>query len=153
MRPVTPVDDLLAFIAAAPSPYHAVAEASRRLAAAGFELLSPTAPWPADPGRYAVVRGGSLVAWVVPEGAVAHQRFRIVGAHTDSPNLRIKPRPDVGVAGWRQLGVEVYGGPLWNSWLDRDLGLSGRVVIQAAEGPRPVLLRVDRPLLLSLIHI
>lgn len=52
--------------------------------------------------------------------------FRIAGAHTDSPNLRIKPRPDTGGFGWKQLAVEVYGGALWNSWLDRDLGLSGR---------------------------
>jgi aspartyl aminopeptidase len=122
--------DLLAYIAAAPSPYHAVAESRRRLADAGFTALDLADPWPDAPGRYLVARGGALVAWQVPEGAPAHRRFRIAGAHTDSPNLRIKPHPDTGAAGWQQLGVEVYGGALWNSWLDRDLGLSGRAVVR-----------------------
>ncbi len=54
--------------------------------------------------------------------------MRIVGAHTDSPGLRVKPHPDGGRAGWRQLGVEIYGGVLLNSWLDRDLGVAGRLV-------------------------
>ena len=70
--------------------------------------------------------------------------FRLVGAHTDSPNLRVKPRPDTGALGWRQLGVDVYGGALVNSWLDRDLGLSGRVSL--ADGSVR-LVKVDRPLL------
>jgi aspartyl aminopeptidase len=74
--------------------------------------------------------------------------MRIVGAHTDSPNLRIKPRPDTGRAGYRQLGVEVYGGALLNSWLDRDLGLSGRVSVAGVDGSVDErLLLVDRPLL------
>ena len=66
-----------------------------------------------------------------PTAPPAAAPFRLVGAHTDSPNLRIKPQPDTGRAGWRQLGVEVYGGALLNSWLDRDLGLSGRVAVRA----------------------
>ena len=70
--------------------------------------------------------------------------FVVIGAHTDSPNLRIKPRPDVGSAGYRQLGVDVYGGALVNSWLDRDLGLSGRVALRSGEVR---LVEVDRPLL------
>ena len=73
--------------------------------------------------------------------------FRLLGAHTDSPNLRIKPVPDTGRAGLRQLGVEVYGGPLLNSWLDRDLGLAGRVAVRTPAGPQLRLLRVHRPLL------
>jgi aspartyl aminopeptidase len=74
--------------------------------------------------------------------------FRLVGAHTDSPNLRIKPRPDTGRAGYRQLGVEVYGGALFNSWLDRDLGLSGRVAVRADDGRiESQLLAVSRPVL------
>jgi aspartyl aminopeptidase len=71
----------------------------------------------------------------------------MVGAHTDSPGLRIKPRPDTGAAGWRQLGVEVYGGALVNSWLDRDLGLAGRVAVAVGGGVEVRLLRIDRPLL------
>jgi aspartyl aminopeptidase len=74
--------------------------------------------------------------------------FRLIGAHTDSPNLRIKPRPDTGRAGYRQLGVEVYGGVLLNSWLDRDLGLSGRVAVRRGEAVSTMqLVRIDRPLL------
>ena len=139
--------DLIAFLDASPSPYHAAAEALRRLIAAGFTELTQAATWPAGPGRYVVVDGGSLFAWIVPEGSPADAPFRLLGAHTDSPTLRVKPRPDTGQAGFRQLGVEVYGGPLLNSWLDRDLGLAGRVVVRAPGGPQVRLIWVDRPLL------
>jgi aspartyl aminopeptidase len=71
----------------------------------------------------------------------------VIGAHTDSPNLRVKPLADAGRAGYQQLAVEVYGGALLNSWLDRDLGLSGRVMVRGAGGPEERLLLVDRPLL------
>src|SRR4029450_5420145 len=92
-----------------------------------------------------VVRGGSLVAWAVPAEHEPHGGFRIVGAHTDSPNLRGQPRPDLGRAGARQLGVEAYGAVLLNSWLDRDLGLSGRVAIRGhGAGVSLRLLRVGR---------
>jgi aspartyl aminopeptidase len=139
--------DLIAFLDASPSPYHAAAEALRRLIAAGFTELTQAARWPAGPGRYVVVDGGSLFAWIVPEGSPADAPFRLLGAHTDSPTLRVKPRPDTGQAGFRQLGIEVYGGPLLNSWLDRDLGLAGRVVVRAPGGPQVRLVWVDRPLL------
>jgi aspartyl aminopeptidase len=139
--------DLIEFLDASPSPYHAVAEALRRLAAAGFTEVAQTEAWPSGAGRYAVADGGSLFAWVVPEGAAADTRFRLLGAHTDSPALRVKPRPDTGQAGIRQLGVEVYGGPILNSWLDRDLGLAGRVVVRTPDGPQVRLLRVHRPVL------
>lgn len=139
--------DLLTYIGAAPSPFHAVAESRRRLADAGFTTLDLTEPWPATPGRYLVARGGALVAWEVPEGAGPERRFRIAGAHTDSPNLRIKPHPDTGSAGWQQLAVEVYGGALWNSWLDRDLGLSGRAVVRVDGELEERLFRCDCPLL------
>jgi len=139
--------DLISFIDASPSPYHATAEALRRLTKAGFTELAQADPWPSGRGRYVVVDGGSLFAWIVPEGATAGSPFRLLGAHTDSPTLRVKPRPDTGRAGVRQLGVEVYGGPLLNSWLDRDLGLAGRVVVRTPEGPRVRLVRVHRPVL------
>jgi aspartyl aminopeptidase len=139
--------DLIKFLDASPSPYHATAEALRRLTAAGFTELEQAGVWPAGPGRYVVVDGGSLFAWVVPEGAAHETRFRLLGAHTDSPTLRVKPRPDTGQAGIRQLGVEIYGGALLNSWLDRDLGLAGRVVVRTASGPQVRLVRVHRPVL------
>ncbi|HTX85982.1 MAG TPA: M18 family aminopeptidase [Streptosporangiaceae bacterium] len=139
--------DLIAFLDASPSPYHAAAEALRRLTAAGFRELTQAARWPDDPGRYVVVDGGSVFAWIVPAGSPADAPFRLLGAHTDSPTLRVKPQPDTGQAGFRQLGVEVYGGALLNSWLDRDLGLAGRVVVRAPGGPQVRLVWVDRPLL------
>ncbi|HUA41280.1 MAG TPA: M18 family aminopeptidase [Streptosporangiaceae bacterium] len=139
--------DLIAFLDASPSPYHAAAEALRRLTVAGFTEVTQAGAWPAGPGRYVVVDGGSLVAWVVPEGSPPDAPFRLLGAHTDSPTLRVKPRPDTGQAGLRQLGVEVYGGALLNSWLDRDLGLAGRVVVRGPGGPHVRLIWADRPLL------
>jgi aspartyl aminopeptidase len=129
---------LCAFVDASPSPFHACVEAGRQLEAAGFRLLTETDTFPAAPGgRYYLVRGGSLIAWsseAVGGSAAAATPFRVVGAHTDSPNLRIKPQPDLTRAGWQLLGVEFYGGPLFNSWLDRDLGLSGRVAVRAGGG-------------------
>lgn len=143
--------DLLAYIDTAPSPFHAVAEAAARLEAAGFVEVHATDRWDgagAPAARHFVRRAGALVAWVGGDGGPAAP-FRMVGAHTDSPNLRIKPRPDTGRVGYRQLGVEVYGGALLNSWLDRDLGLSGRVALRdgRADGVAAALVRVDRPLL------
>jgi aspartyl aminopeptidase len=139
--------DLIEFVDASPSPYHAAAEALRRLTAAGFTEVGLDREWPSGTGRYVTVDGGSLFAWVVPEGAAPHAPFRLLGAHTDSPTLRVKPRPDTGAARIRQLGVEIYGGPLLNSWLDRDLGLAGRVVVRTPDGPQTRLLRIHRPLL------
>jgi aspartyl aminopeptidase len=140
--------DLGRFIEASPSPYHAVAEVVRRLDRIGFTLVDEVAAWPTEPGRYLMVRGGTVLAWATDGGRSPQHGFRVVGAHTDSPNLRVRPRPDTGAAGFRQLGVEVYGGVLLNSWLDRDLGLSGRVAVSGADGsPRLELFRVDDALL------
>ncbi|ANW19172.1 M18 family aminopeptidase [Streptomyces clavuligerus] len=141
-------DDLMTFLAASPSPYHAVATAAQRLEKAGFRQVRETDAWDtgagAGTGGKYVVRGGALIAWYVPEGADPHTPFRIVGAHTDSPNLRVKPDPDTGAHGWRQIAVEIYGGALLNSWLDRDLGISGRLSLR--DGSHR-LVNVDRPLL------
>ena len=138
---------LCAYLDASPSPFHACAEAAERLGANGFTSLDETERWSRDRGRYYTVRGGSLVAWSTEYADGDATPFRVVGAHTDSPNLRIKPHPDVARAGWRLLGVEVYGGPLLNSWLDRDLGVSGRVVIRDGAGTAERLLVVDDPIL------
>lgn len=138
---------LLEFIDAAPSPFHAAAEVSSRLVTQGFMALDEADQWPSGPGRYLVVRGGSLVAWDVKPDGHPLSGFRIIGAHTDSPNLRVKPQPDTGGSGYRQLGVEVYGGVLLNSWLDRDLGISGRVSLRDGAAPTTQLFRVDRPIL------
>ncbi|MFZ4152293.1 M18 family aminopeptidase [Streptomyces pseudogriseolus] len=137
-------DDLMSFLAASPTPYHAVANAAERLEKAGFRQVAETDAWDGTAGGKYVLRGGAIIAWYVPEGAEAHTPFRIVGAHTDSPTLRVKPRPDSGAHGWRQVAVEIYGGPLLNSWLDRDLGLAGRLSLRDGT---TCLVDVDRPLL------
>ncbi|GHF43906.1 putative M18 family aminopeptidase 2 [Streptomyces mashuensis] len=137
-------DDLMSFLAASPSPYHAVASTAERLEKAGFRRVAETDAWDATAGGKFVTRGGAIIAWYVPEGATPSTPFRIVGAHTDSPNLRVKPVPDTGALGWRQVAVEIYGGTLLNTWLDRDLGLSGRVTLRDGSDH---LVNVDRPLL------
>lgn len=140
--------DMLAYIDASPSPYHACQSAARELEAHGFHRLSEVDAWDTRAGRFYVIRGGSLMAWAVAEGHGTTTGFRVLGAHTDSPNLRVKPRPDTGKAGYRQLGVEVYGGVLLNSWLDRDLGLSGRVQLETSAGePEERLFLIDRPVM------
>jgi aspartyl aminopeptidase len=136
-----PTADLAAFLSAAPTPYHAVAEAVVRLRAAGFTEQVETQPWSREPGGRFLVRDGTLLAWWQRDAAAP---LRIFAAHTDSPTLRVKPYPDAGVAGWRQVAVEVYGGALWNSWLDRDLGVAGRL---ARYDGSTVLVDVRRPLL------
>ncbi|MFF4347259.1 M18 family aminopeptidase [Streptomyces sp. NPDC001530] len=137
-------DDLMSFLAASPTPYHAVANAAERLEKAGFRQVAETDAWEGTSGGKYVLRGGAIVAWYVPEGAEPHTPFRIVGAHTDSPNLRVKPLPDSGAHGWRQVAVEIYGGPLLNSWLDRDLGLAGRLSLRDGSTR---LVNIDRALL------
>jgi aspartyl aminopeptidase len=145
MHPMSDLaQDLADFIVAAPTPYHAVAEAVRRLRAAGYTEQPEAGPWADGPGGRYLVRDGTLLAWSVPEGAVPGTPMRVFAAHTDSPTLKVKPRPDVGAGGWRQVAVEVYGGALWNSWLDRDLGLAGRLALFDGS---TVLVDVHRPLL------
>ena len=109
-----PVADLLAFIDRSPTPYHAVAESERRLAEVGFERLEETDVWDVSPGsRHTITRNeGSLIAFEVGSGAPSEAGFRVVGAHTDSPNLRVKPTPETNAFGYRQLAVEPYGGVL-----------------------------------------
>jgi aspartyl aminopeptidase len=123
-------DDLAEFVAASPSSYHAAAEVARRLRDAGFRELTEDEAWPTPAGgRFLVVRDGAVIAWAVPTGAAVSTAFRVFGAHSDSPGFKLKPRPTTGRLGWLQAGVEVYGGPLLNSWLDRELRLAGRLVL------------------------
>ncbi|ROR65314.1 M18 family aminopeptidase [Agrococcus jenensis] len=122
-------DDLASFVDASPSSYHAAAEVARRLQDAGFAALDEADAWPEAAGRYLVVRDGAVIAWIVPASASATTPVRVFGAHSDSPGFKLKPQPSTGRLGWLQAGVEVYGGPLLNSWLDRELRLAGRLVL------------------------
>ena len=123
------VHSLLQYLDASPTPFHAVAESARRLRDAGFRELSERDKWQLTPGTRAFTTraGSSLVAFVCGRKAPQESGFLALAAHTDSPNLRIKPAPDLSRYGYRQLGVEVYGGVLLSTWLDRDLSLAGRV--------------------------
>src|SRR5262245_34712492 len=143
------VADLLAFIDRSPTPYHAVAETVRRLEAAGYREAPEVDAWVLAPGdrRYSVRGGGSLVALHMGAVSPVLGGFRVIGAYTDSPNLRLKPLADVSAHGYRQLAVEPYGGVLLHTWLDRDLSLAGRVVLRADGAPRTQLIDFRRPLL------
>jgi aspartyl aminopeptidase len=124
------LQDLARFIQASPSSFHAVAEVARRLTDGGFAELAESASWTADAGKYFVIRDGAILAWIQPDSATSTTPFRIVGSHTDSPGFKLKPKPTIGSSGWIQAGVEVYGGPLLNSWLDRELEFAGRLVFR-----------------------
>ena len=122
------------FLLDSPSPYHAAEVVAQRLVDAGFTRVDEKGEWDASPGGHVMVRGGAVAAWFVPETVADDAGFRIVGAHTDSPAFSVKPSvqsttPD----GWGQIDVEVYGGMMWNSWLDRELTLAGRLVLNSGE--------------------
>jgi len=144
--------DLLAYIESSPSPWHCVAETARRLETAGFvELTEDRTEWPTQTGArcYTIRGGGSLIAWRVGSSDPKEAGFRIIGAHTDSPNLRVKPRPDIKRANSWLIGLEPYGGVLFATWADRDLGVAGRVSLRAEGEALQVesrLLRIDRPI-------
>ena len=123
------VADLGAFVEASPSSHHAAAEGARRLAVAGFAEQQESDAWSSDPGGHYVVRDGALIAWRIPNNARSRTPFRILGSHTDSTGFTLKPKADISAYGWQQVGVEIYGAPLLNSWLDRELGLAGRLIL------------------------
>lgn len=115
---------LVRWLDSSPTPYHCVDSASSRLLEQGFVAATTLVD---PPKRGFLVADGSIHAWVLGPGEIVE--FALLGAHTDSPNLRLRPRPESTSAGWSTLGAEIYGGVLLNSWLDRDLGLAGRVVL------------------------
>jgi aspartyl aminopeptidase len=137
---------LCEFIDASPSPFHVCATAANRLRASGYTELDETDRWDdAAAGSFFTVRAGSLIAWTA---SGRHQPFRIIGAHTDSPNLRVKQHPDRTETMWRLVRLQPYGGAWLNSWLDRDLGLSGRISLRTKDGHvEHRLVRFDEPLL------
>jgi aspartyl aminopeptidase len=141
--------DLLDFIDASPSPWHAVHTCEARLTAAGFSRLEEVDRWTLTAGgRYYVVRGGSsIIAFIVGSRPAAETGLRLIGAHTDSPGLRLKPKPAEDASGMVRLGVEVYGGPILATFADRDLSLAGRVNVRTPGGFTSRLVRFNEPLL------
>ena len=133
------IEGLLAFIQASPTPFHAVEQMAAVLDENGFKRLLEADAWglgakAARNGKFYVTRNeASIIAFTLGSDPVEHG-FRMVGAHTDSPCLKVKPNPEITKNGYFQLGVEVYGGVLLNPWFDRDLSLAGRVNYVTTEG-------------------
>ncbi|MEE3117320.1 MAG: M18 family aminopeptidase [Pseudomonadota bacterium] len=129
-------NDLLTFLDSSPTPWHAVATMKSRLDAAGFEPLDEKDDWTLAPGQgyYVIRNGSSIVAFRTGKREVTSSGIRMVGAHPDSPCLKVKPSPELRRKGFFQLGVEVYGGVLLNPWFDRDLSLAGRVTVLDEDG-------------------
>ncbi|MFF0989277.1 M18 family aminopeptidase [Kocuria nitroreducens] len=134
--PRSAVEDLGRYVMESPSSFHAAHAAAARLEQAGFVRLDETEDWARAGvrGRRYVLRDGAVIAWATPAEVPPAAGFRILGAHTDSPGFKLKPRPTSTAHSWHQAGVETYGGALLNSWLDRELRLAGRLVVRGADG-------------------
>jgi len=139
--------DLLAFISASPTPWHAVSTMVECLQADGFTELLETDPWALQShARHYVIRGGSLMAFITGGASPSESGFLIAGAHTDSPGLRLKPNTAYLSEGMVRLGLEVYGGPILATFTDRDLGLAGRIQTRTAQGTATQLVNISRPI-------
>lgn len=140
--------DLLNFIDASPSPWHAVDTITQRLQAQGFVPLQEKLSWKLESGKgYYVVRGASLITFMIGQQPLTDTGFRMIGAHTDSPGLRLKTNAAHASDGVVRLGVEIYGGPILATFTDRDLSLAGRVNVRTAQGFESYLINFRQPLL------
>ncbi|TCJ00156.1 M18 family aminopeptidase [Aeromicrobium sp. IC_218] len=139
-----PAAELCSFVDASPTPFHVCATVLAELEGAGYRQVDERDPWPTEPGRYVVVRGGSLIAFSTVGSTSPSDPFRVVGGHTDSPNLRLKQHHDRRPEGLGVVALEPYGGAWTHSWMDRDLGVAGRLALRDG---RVELVRVDEPVL------
>ncbi len=139
---------LLGFLSDSPTPFHAVRALAAMLSERGFRELDESESWVLQPGgRYFLRRNGSsLVAFVKGRQPALSTGLRLIGAHTDSPCLKPKPRPELRRHGYLQLGVEVYGGALLNPWFDRELSLAGRLSFATTDGVAHALIDFDAPI-------
>lgn len=146
-------DEFLKFNDGSKSPYHAAESIAALLRKNGFRAIKESDDWAStleENSRYFFTRdGSSIVAFVVPNLSTRENLgFTIIGAHTDSPCFKVKPKSKVSAHGYLQLGVECYGGGLWHTWFDRDLTVAGRVVIRREDGKHVVrLVSIPRPIL------
>ncbi|WP_456698185.1 M18 family aminopeptidase [Aeromicrobium sp. P5_D10] len=141
---IASAEALCAFIDASPTPFHVCRTVAAELETAGYGQLEERDAWPTAPGRYFVIRGGSLIAWSSEASVSPADAFRVVGGHTDSPNLRLKQHHDLSPEGLGVVALEPYGGAWLNSWLDRDLGLAGRLSLRNGTD---TLVHIDEPVL------
>ncbi|MGZ4997217.1 MAG: M18 family aminopeptidase, partial [Methylobacter sp.] len=146
------VQNLLDFIDASPSPWHVVKTIEELLAVhtSVWQRLDETAKWTLQPGgRYYVVRDdSSIILFIQGQKPLAETGFKIIGAHTDSPGLRIKPNAASSADGLMRLGVEIYGGPILATFTDRDLSLAGRIAYKNDQDEiASMLVKFDQPLL------
>ncbi len=142
---------LMAFIQCSPTPFHAVLSMTTELDKAGFEALNEDEKWCLQPGAsyYVTRNGSSLIAFTASDSGAEMSGIRMVGSHTDSPCLKVKPSPEIKQKGFLQLGVEVYGGALLNPWFDRDLSIAGRVTFINSDGVlASALIDFERPIAL-----
>ncbi len=140
--------DLLQYISRSPTPFHAVLNTKSRLLKAGFTELNEADDWSLETGQkyFVTRRDSSLVAFVYGKQPMQKTGLRLLGAHTDSPCLKVKPAPDITRKGYRQLGVEIYGGVLMAPWFDRDLSLAGQVSVTDSRGElHHLLVDIERP--------
>ena len=141
-------EGLCEFVDASPSPFHVCVTVADALEAAGYRRLGETDSWAeAAGGKHYVIRGGSIIAWNGTAATGPRSPLRIVGGHTDSPNLRVKQNPDREINGLSVVALEPYGGAWLHSWLDRDLGVSGRLAFAQGGKVREALVAFDEPLL------
>ena len=143
------IHDLLEFIDHSPTPFHVVEEMKSKLIEQGYSELRESDAWElTNNSKHFVTRNdSSLIAFIVGTKTKDASGFKIIGAHTDSPNLKLKPNPSYEKNGYLQLGVETYGGVLLTTWTDRDLSLAGRVIIKGKKQPQSKLILFDEPLL------
>jgi aspartyl aminopeptidase len=145
----TNIHDLLDFIDASPSPWHVVETSAERLSNLGFKVLYESEAWQLENGgRYFVTRGGSsIIAFTIGHNPLPTSGFNMIGAHTDSPGLRLKPHAAFSSDGLIRIGVEVYGGPILATFADRDLSIAGRVNVRSAQGFETRLVKFEKPVL------
>lgn len=139
------IENLIDFLSVSTSPYMAVEDSIRQLEEAGFQGLLLNKDWGLDNGGkyYINHNGSSLFAFTIGEKFSYRQGFKIATAHTDFPGFRIKPNPDLTTNQYRQINVEVYGGPILNTWLDRPLSAAGRVVLKSDNIFKPEIRLID----------